>query len=500
MGSCKTLQSSMLPPPQSSPPIAWTIAGSDSGGGAGIQADVKAMQALGVHGCSVVTALTAQNTQGVQRVEHASPGMIESQLLSLQHDLPPAAIKIGMLGTTAAIKCVAEFLKQRDTFVVCDPVMVATRGGALLEPTAFGALRDDLLPRVDLLTPNLPEAETLVSHKIDSPAEAEKAAAELLRLGVKSVLIKGGHGSGSWCQDYWTNGRASAWLTSPRWSVQHNHGGGCTLSSALAAGVAHGLPELDAAVLAKAYTNHGLRANRSLGSGRGPIAQGGWPDDPADMPWLTDHAEQAADRLAFPALDDGFNLYPIVDRALWVERLLAVGIDLIQLRAKDLTGDELEKEVRAAIEAGRRARARVFINDAWQLALKHGAYGVHLGQDDLPAADLPALARAGVRLGISTHGYAEVARALAVVPSYIAIGTVFASPSKSFAHRPLGLDAFARLRRLIRVPVVAIGGIVCERAREVRDAGADIIAAISDITKAPDLATRIAQWRSALNA
>lgn len=491
-------QPPFLAPGPSAPPVAWSIAGSDSGGGAGIQADLKAMAALGVHGCSAVTALTAQNTQGVRRVEATSPGMIEAQLLALQEDLPPAAIKIGMLGGTSAVKTVAEFLKQRDTFVVCDPVMVATRGGNLLDPGAMGALRDDLLPRVDLLTPNLPEAEALVSYKIDSSAETEKAAGELLGLGVKSVLIKGGHGSGALCQDFWTNGRESAWLSSPRWQVAHSHGGGCTLSSAIAAGVALGWPELDAIVLAKAYTNRGLRLSRPIGRGRGPIAQGGWPDDPADMPWLNAHAEQAHHRPAFPALGGGPGLYPIVDRAAWIERLLPLGVDLIQLRAKDLAGAALEDEVRRAVEAGRKANARVFINDAWQLALNYGAYGVHLGQDDLPSADLDALAAAGLRLGISTHGYAEVARALSVVPSYVALGTVFESPSKTFAHRPLGLDAFARLRRLIAVPVVAIGGITVERAPDVRRAGADIIAAISDITKAPDLPARIAQWRAVL--
>lgn len=489
-------QHSTTPPLPPSPPVAWTIAGSDSGGGAGIQADLKAMQALGVHGCSAITALTAQNTQGVQRIEHASPGMIEAQLLSLQQDLPPAAIKIGMLGSTAAIKTVAEFLKQRDTYVVCDPVMVATRGGALLEPTALGALRDDLLPRVDLLTPNLPEAAALVSRKLDSPEEVEDVARELLRLGVKSVLIKGGHGSGPLCQDFWTNGSEQAWLSSPRWDVVHSHGGGCTLSSAIAAGVARGLPELDAIALAKAYTNRGLRSARKIGQGRGPIGQGGWPDDPADLPWITEHAGQALDRIAFPPLDPGFALYPIVDRAERVERLLELGVTLVQLRAKDLDGAALEAEVTRAVQAGRRAGARVFINDAWELALRHGAYGVHLGQDDLPLANLDVLARAGLRLGISTHSYAEVARALAVVPSYVALGTLYESPSKTFAHAPLGLEAFARIRKLIPVPVVAIGGITLERAPDVRRAGADAVAVISDLTQAPDIAARVAAWQT----
>lgn len=480
------------------PPIAWTIAGSDSGGGAGIQADIRAMQALGVHGCTVITALTAQNTQGVQRVESVSPAMIEAQLESLHSDLPPAAIKIGMLGTPDTIRTVAAFLRTLDTQVVCDPVLVATRGGSLLESGGLEALRRELLPRVDLLTPNLPETEALVSFPVGTDLEVERAARELHRLGVKNVLIKGGHGRGRLSQDYWSDGLRAAWLSSPRWQVTHHHGGGCTLASSVAAGLARGLSMLDAIVLAKAYVNQGLRADRKLGEGRGPIAQGHWPQDPADLPWLTANAEEAEERLVFPALEVGFRLYPIVDRADRVLDLINLGVDLIQLRAKDLTGVALETEVRRAVEAGRQAQARVFINDAWALALRYGAYGVHLGQDDLPRADLPALARAALRLGISTHGYAELARAMSVVPSYLALGTLYESPSKSFAHHPLGLENFARLRKLVDVPVVAIGGLTRARAPAVRQAGADALAVISDLTQAPDLAARVAEWRHVL--
>ena len=253
---------------------------------------------------------------------------------------------------------------------------------------------------------------------------------------------------------------------------------------------------LDAVVMARAYVNQGLRLGGGIGQGRGPLAHLGWPTIPADLPWITPQAPHGTERLTFAPLDPGFPLYPIVDRADWVERLLGLGVTLIQLRAKDLSGPELETEVRRAVEAGRRAGARVFINDAWELALKYGAYGVHLGQDDLPSADLPGLARAGLRLGLSTHGYAEVARALAVIPSYLAIGTLYESPSKSFAHQPLGLEAFTRLRRLIGVPVVAIGGITLERAPDVLRAGADIVAVISDITRAPDLPARVEAWRA----
>lgn len=483
-------------------PIAWTIAGSDSGGGAGIQADLKTFQGLGVHGCSVITSLTAQNTRGVQNVEHVSAGMIMAQLFALENDLPPKAIKLGMLGGIESVQSIADFLDTAKTFIICDPVFASTSGRHLLDTTAFNAFRDEVLPYVNLLTPNIHEAEALLSYKIDDGAEVEKAAHELLKFGVKSVLLKGGHAN--WeerrevtpaprlCRDYWTNGKDGAWLNSPWIGTVHTHGGGCTLSAAIAAGIALGLDELSAVVLAKAYVNQGLRGATEIGSGRNPLAHLGWPDDPKDLPWISD--SKSSERLRFPDAGKLPPVYPVVDRVDWVERLLKLGVKLIQLRAKDLSGADLEREVKLAVELGRKFDAMVFINDAWELAIKHGAYGVHLGQDDLLTADIAAIHRAGMRLGLSTHNLGEIARAVAVVPSYLAIGTLFESPSKSFVHSPLGLENFKKMRPLVEVPVVAIGGITLERAPEVFAAGADCCAVISDVTKAADLAGRVAAW------
>lgn len=476
-------------------PLAWTIAGSDSGGGAGIQADLKTFQGLGVHGCSVITSLTAQNTLGVQRVEHVSPGMIEAQLLALARDLPPAAIKIGMLGGAGAVQSVADFLDTVKTFVVCDPVLAATRGGALLDEAAYNTFRDGILPRVDILTPNIPEAERLLSRRIASPEAVEAAARDLLKTGAKAILLKGGHSTGPLSSDYWTEGTTSGWLNSPRIATEHSHGGGCTLSAAIAAGRALGLDSLSAVTLAKAYTNQGLRGGGGIGSGRGPLAHEGWPRNPAFLPWITDHAPTSLERLTFPP--EGpvpLPVYPIVDRARWLEVLLPAGIRLIQIRVKDLAGPELVRELSRAVELAKRFDAKLYINDHWQLALELGAYGVHIGQDDLPATDLVALQKAGLRLGMSTHNHGELARALQVIPSYIAIGTLFHSPSKTFSHKPLGLESFRRLRPLSPVPVVAIGGITLDRAPEVLAAGADGVAVISDLLAAPDPAAQARKW------
>lgn len=499
----------------SSKPIVWTIAGSDSGGGAGIQADLKTFQGLGIHGCSVITSITAQNTRGVQNVEHVSAGMISAQLFALEDDLRPAALKLGMLGSVEGVQAIADFLDTAKTFVVCDPVLAATSGKQLLDHAAFDAFRDELLPYVNLLTPNLHEAAALLSRRIESTAAMEEAAHELLKFGVKSVLLKGGHAD--WnvlCQDFWTNGKDSAWLTSPRIDTAHTHGGGCTLSAAITAGIALGLDELSAITLAKAYVNQGLRGAVAIGRGRNPLAHGGWPNNPQDLPWITSRSgdipvparggqecppslcskDWNSARLKFPESGKMHSPYVIVDRADWVAKLLPLGVKLVQLRAKDLVGAELEAEVKRAVELGRKYGAQVYINDAWELAIRHGAYGVHLGQDDLATADLDAIHKAGLRLGLSTHNFAEVARAMAVVPSYLAIGTLFESPSKSFEHRPLGLEHFRKLRPLVEVPVVAIGGITLERAPEVFATGADCCAVISDVTKAGDVAGRVAAW------
>ncbi len=476
-------------------PITWTIAGSDSGGGAGIQADLMTMNSLGVLGCSVITALTAQNTLGIAEVEYPSQNMLAGQLGALKTDLPPVAVKIGMLGHADNIATIVRHLADLDSYLVCDPIVIATSGRLLLDPEALKKMVSSLLPLVDLLTPNLPEAEVLLGRQITSAAEMESAAEALLDLGVSSVLLKGGHLPGEYCQDFWTNGSRRAWITSPKQQVTHTHGTGCTLSSAIASARALGFDELDAIVIAKAYVNQGLRRGADVGKGKGPLAHEGWPAAPEDLPWITGAPAAEVARLVFPDCGaDPIGLYPVVDRADWIERLLPLGVRMIQLRLKDLAGAELEKEVEQAVSIARRFDARLFINDHWQAALKYGAYGVHLGQEDLPGADLAALSAAGLRLGASATSYADLARLRALKPSYVGLGAIFATPSKAIDYEPLGLERFGQLSRIAGMPVVAIGGITLDRAKDVRDAGAGGVALISDLKSATDLPARVKAW------
>ncbi|MGE7416266.1 bifunctional hydroxymethylpyrimidine kinase/phosphomethylpyrimidine kinase [Methylobacterium tarhaniae] len=257
--------------------IAVTIAGSDSGGGAGIQADLKTFSALGVYGASVVTALTAQNTRGVQAIHDVEPDFVARQIESVFTDLDVKALKIGMLARSAVIAAVAEGLARHAAGLplVLDPVMVATSGDRLLADDAVDALRGKLVPHAALLTPNLPEAAVLLGEGIaqDEAAMLDQGR-RLLALGPRAVLMKGGHAAGPESVDLLIGPDDRILrLEAPRIETRNTHGTGCTLSAAVAAGLARGLPLPEAAGAAKAYLSAALAASDRIriGHGNGPV-------------------------------------------------------------------------------------------------------------------------------------------------------------------------------------------------------------------------------------
>ncbi|WP_267425961.1 bifunctional hydroxymethylpyrimidine kinase/phosphomethylpyrimidine kinase [Methylobacterium sp. GC_Met_2] len=258
-------------------PIAVTIAGSDSGGGAGIQADLKTFSALGVYGASVITALTAQNTRGVQGIHDVPAEFVARQIDSVFSDLAVRAVKIGMLSRTDVIVAVAEGLARHAGAipVVLDPVMVATSGDRLIADDAVATLRDRLLAQADLITPNLPEAAVLLGESVaEDPATAAAQARRLLALGARAVLIKGGHGTGRDSIDHLVTADGTLQtLVAPRIATANTHGTGCTLSSAIAAGLARGLALPAAVAEAKTYLTAALGAADRLqvGTGHGPV-------------------------------------------------------------------------------------------------------------------------------------------------------------------------------------------------------------------------------------
>ncbi|MEM9062328.1 MAG: bifunctional hydroxymethylpyrimidine kinase/phosphomethylpyrimidine kinase [Pseudomonadota bacterium] len=254
--------------------IALTIAGSDSGGGAGIQADLKAFSALGVYGASVITAITAQNTQAVTAVHEVPAGIVGAQIDAVLSDIDVNAVKLGMLFSPAIIERTAEALAGHDIPVVLDPVMIAKSGDALLQDDAVGALTNHLLPRAALLTPNLPEAARLLNENVaDTPQDAERQGKALIARGARAVLMKGGHGRGETCLDLLVTEDGSVQFTAPRRATKNTHGTGCTLSSAIAAGLAKG-DELEHAVRsAHEYLQRAIIAGDDLqiGQGHGPV-------------------------------------------------------------------------------------------------------------------------------------------------------------------------------------------------------------------------------------
>ena len=256
-------------------PIALTIAGSDSSGGAGIQADLKTFAAFGVYGASAITALTAQNTEGVRGIHLVPADFVTAQIDAVFGDLDVNAVKIGMVAQLATVDAiVAALTRWTPQHVVLDPVMVATSGDRLLAADAVEALRTKLIPRVSLLTPNLPEAAALLDEPVaESEAAIERQGFALLAMGCPAVLIKGGHGQGAESIDYLVRGSGIIALAAPRIVTQNTHGTGCSLASAIAAGLAKGT-EMEIAVRnAKTWVSAAIAAadRLAVGHGHGPI-------------------------------------------------------------------------------------------------------------------------------------------------------------------------------------------------------------------------------------
>lgn len=258
-------------------PVALTIAGSDSGGGAGIQADLKTFQALGVYGASAITAITAQNTLGVRAVAEVPPDVIAAQIDAVAEDLGVDGVKTGMLSSAEIIATVADRVRhwRLERALVVDPVMVAKSGDRLLREDAVQALIRDLLPLAAVLTPNLPEAEVLVGRPLRSDEDVRQAAREIVDLGARAVVMKGGHRAGD-PVDLLFDGERFLELPARRIETTCTHGTGCTFSAAIAARLALGDRLAEAVASAKAYLTEALRRATPLGSGHGPVAHD-WP-------------------------------------------------------------------------------------------------------------------------------------------------------------------------------------------------------------------------------
>ncbi len=492
-------------------PVVWTIAGSDSGGGAGIQADFATINDLNSHACTVITSITAQSSVAVDLVEPVSEQMLRQQLETLYTDLPPQAIKIGLLVDQQQIEVVAEWLKQEradypDLVVVLDPVLIASSGDGLADSKGL-----DFAPLkglIDVITPNFYELQQLSEFSFIKQSDIVTAARALSKSLACSVLAKGGdnpefvdsqHATDllvchqvEHCSENHNN--AEFWFASERVDTKNNHGTGCTLSSAIAAVSAHGYTILDAVAIAKAYLSKGLTQSYQLGKGPGILARTGWPQNIDCFPIITStEPELVASKPAkgFKALDTDLDVYPVVGNVELIEALLKAGCTTVQLRlkAEDLNDKEsewLETQIIKAIELGNQYNAQVFINDHWELALKHNAFGIHLGQEDVIGVDLQAIADADIALGLSSHGTFEALLAYQLQPSYLAIGHIFPTTTKDMPSLPQGLVKLHQNTQLFKghVPLVTIGGINKSNLLDTKSTGVDSIAVVRAITQA----------------
>lgn len=490
-------------------PVVWSVAGSDSGAGAGLQADLRAFDAMGVHGCTVVAALTAQNSVGVQAAQAVDAGLFEAQLDALAQDLPPRVVKTGMLGSAGHIRrlarCLDSLRSRGPVALVVDPVRRASTGTEFAGEALRQAYLQELLPRATLVTPNRAEAAWLLGRagREDEAGIAEMAAA-LRELGPAAVAITGGDTpEAGLARDWIATPQATGWLSLPRRATRHHHGTGCVHAASAAAALAWGYCEADALVLAKMATTHALERGYAAGQGAGPVHPGAGYTLRGDLLPTLEPAGQWPAEASFAALAPArMGLYGVVDSADWVERVLAAGLHCVQLRIKREPDAQVATDIARAVRAAQAVGARLFINDHWALAMELGAGGVHLGQEDLQAlapADLDRLRASGLRLGISTHSFWEVCRARSVRPSYIACGPIHPTTTKAMPWHAQGEGNLAYWCHLLQEPVVAIGGMDEARARQAMRCGASGVAVLRGIVQASEPAARIARLQEAIN-
>jgi hydroxymethylpyrimidine kinase / phosphomethylpyrimidine kinase / thiamine-phosphate diphosphorylase len=492
-------------------PIIWSIAGNDSAGGAGLTADQRAADACEVHLCPVVSAITAQHSRGVERVDVVSADMLNAQLQALAADMPPRVIKTGLLGGVEQVRLVAQWVdrlrasSKSPIALVVDPVLKSSTGASFADAQTLTAYRDDLLPRATLITPNRREALALLGQSHASACVPAQARA-LRALGVQAVCITGGDSVEPFPNlqnlslDWLDTEHARGWLANHRVTTPHHHGTGCTFATSAAAAMARGFVAADAVVLAKMASTHALRRAYAAGQGSGPVqAAAGFTTDPCLLPLMSwgEAAEFPALQRSRSPVQHDFGLYAIVDSAQRVDAVLAAGVRTVQLRVKTPEQPDsawhkaLQADIAHSIAACRSAGARLFINDHWALASELGSTGLHLGQEDLLAlsdAQRSDLCSSNVSLGISSHSLWELARAHSMAPAYIACGPVWPTLTKAMPWQAQGLDNLAWWCAMAGTAVVAIGGILsASQMTQVAQCGANGVCAVRGLGDNPGL-------------
>lgn len=477
-------------------PVVLTIGGTDSSGGAGLSQDQRSLQSMNVQQRLVVSLVSAQTHDKHLHCEPVSDESFHAQLEAAFAPSPPNAIKIGALANHRQVAMIIAVLTQYPAIpVVWDPVLQTSGGGSLGE-LSFDAVAD-LLAVTTIATPNLPELGVLTGFTLRHDGDELEAAHQLLALGCQHVLVTGGHRSIAEPLRDRLYSNEQIWQFLPRSKVSSGlRGSGCLLASAIAGVLALNYDVADAVCYAEAVVASGFSAAAPVDDGATPlvttIATTPPPPKNQHFPVVERGLNRPLPALCFPRLRiPQPGLYPVVDSVDWLKKLLPLGFSIIQLRIKQPT-NALSQQIKQAVELARQFDTQLFINDHWQLAVEHQAFGVHLGQDDLAAADLHAITNAGLRLGVSTHGYAELCRVLPLTPSYIALGHVYPTRTKAMPSMPQGTSRLADYRALCGdIPTVAIGGISLDNIDSVVSTGVDSVAVVTAITESPDVPTAV---------
>ncbi len=466
---------------------ALTIAGSDSCGGAGVQADIKTMTALGVYAASVITSVTSQNTRGVYAVEPIRAEAVESQMNAVFEDIVVDAVKIGMLGNAGVIKAVANGIRRyKPNNVIVDPVMVSTSGHALIDKEAITELVGSLLPMATLVTPNIPEAEWLSGIKISNADDADRAAMVISRLGCKAVLIKGGHLDGKEKTDrLYVSGKLVATYHNSTLDTRNTHGTGCTLSSAITAMLARGETLSDAVRHAVEYLHGAIRNGKDInqGAGHGPVCHSFLFRSADDS-----HAVKSLDGVSLQFISH------CNDRHSYAEGIslaLKGGCRWVQLRMKDAEEEEFVATARKVREMCSEYNATFIIDDRVELVKTVGADGVHLGKNDMPIDEARRILGSKYIIGGTANTIEDVERLYLAGADYIGCGPFRFTTTKKNLSPMLGIEGYRDIiknmrQRGITLPIVAIGGILPSDVHEIMDTGISGIAVSGAILNADD--------------
>ncbi|KAM5574392.1 thiamine biosynthetic bifunctional enzyme TH1, chloroplastic [Rosa sericea] len=456
-------------------PHVLTVAGSDSGAGAGIQADLKACAARGVYCSTVITALTAQNTVGVQGVDIVAEDFVAQQLKSVLSDMHVDVVKTGMLPSLGIVKILHQYLKEYPVrALVVDPVMVSTSGDVLAGPSIITGFREELFPIADIVTPNLKEASALLDGlKIKTVSDMRSAAKLLHDMGPRNVLVKGGDLPDSLdAVDIFFNGEDIYELRSSRIDTRNTHGTGCTLASCIAAELAKGSSMLESVKVAKCYVETALDYSKEIFIGNGP--QG--PFD--HLMRLKNNIHKSAGQVRFNPSD--LFLYAVTDSGMnrkWghsisdaVKAAVEGGATIVQLREKDIETRDFLEAAKLCLQICRSHGVPLLINDRIDVALACDADGVHIGQSDMPTHVARALLGPEKIIGVSCKTPEHAEQAWIAGADYIGCGGVYPTNTKA-NNLTIGLEGLKTVCLASKLPVVAIGGINTSNAQSVMQIG-----------------------------